>query len=392
MTRCRRWLPRRPSPPGPRAALAILVAAVACSGPAEQGGPAPAERIELRPDLVLGVVEGPEEESFGRITGLLGGEDGRIYVLDGQAEAVRVFGPHGALLFSFGRSGEGPGELSAPCCLGWGPDGLLWVREGGNVRFSAFRIGPSSAEFVRSIHAAHLAANLWAETTFSRAGSLIDLDARSAGTPPRTQRVRMFLAGSGMDSVETIDTPPPEALGQIAVDRELPGGGSARLFFYPPFGPRYLQANGPGGVWAEAVSAEYAVTIHDGADTVGIRRPTEPGPELSPEEREEAEGRLASDVRRSGRSSLPLKVPDRKPPLRGLYFDATGRLWVELNAPEGAPHRAHLYDSTGEPVAEATWPGDLELGFPAWAGNGMWCLALATDSLGVQRVVRLTGR
>jgi hypothetical protein len=69
-------------------------------------------RWTVEKDLSIGVVDEPPEYQFGRIVDVDAGSEERIYVLDAQAAEVRVFGPEGAHLFSFGGAGEGPGELS----------------------------------------------------------------------------------------------------------------------------------------------------------------------------------------------------------------------------------------------------------------------------------------
>ncbi|MCJ7629056.1 MAG: hypothetical protein MUO50_11805, partial [Longimicrobiales bacterium] len=82
------------------------------------------------------------------------------------------------------------------------------------------------------------------------------------------------------------------------------------------------------------------------------------------------------------------EVPSKKPPLAGLYFDVTGRLWVELSVEEGQDRRADLYDSRGDLVERRVWPSRVSLRFPAWLGSET-VLGITTDSLGVQRVARV---
>jgi hypothetical protein len=58
---------------------------------------------------------------------------------------------------------------------------------------------------------------------------------------------------------------------------------------------------------------------------------------------------------RSGiRNEQPLvsgkELPSSKPVLRGLFFDTSGRLWVELNVADGENRHAHVYDQTGQRV------------------------------------------
>lgn len=81
-------------------------------------------------------VEGPE--LFGRVAALEVDPQGRIYMLDSQAREVRVFGPEGEHVRSFGRKGGGPGEFESPASLDWDPQGRLWVVDQRNARFSVF--------------------------------------------------------------------------------------------------------------------------------------------------------------------------------------------------------------------------------------------------------------
>jgi hypothetical protein len=63
-------------------------------------------------ELRIGTAEGEAMYQFGQIVGLDVAGDGRIYVMDQQAQQVRVFGPDGRFVRAMGRAGSGPGELS----------------------------------------------------------------------------------------------------------------------------------------------------------------------------------------------------------------------------------------------------------------------------------------
>lgn len=89
------------------------------------------EGWRLEEDLRIGVDAGPTELQFGNILGLDADPSGRIYVLDGQAREVRVFGSDGSLVTTFGRGGGGPGEFSQ--MLGQQMPPLLFVMEEGSV-------------------------------------------------------------------------------------------------------------------------------------------------------------------------------------------------------------------------------------------------------------------
>src|SRR5688572_9604974 len=63
-------------------------------------------------DLTIGGGDNAAREyTFGRITGVTVGPDGRIYVADGLDQQIRAYGSDGKYLFSIGAKGAGPGEF-----------------------------------------------------------------------------------------------------------------------------------------------------------------------------------------------------------------------------------------------------------------------------------------
>ena len=63
----------------------------------------------LVPEVSIGELDGPEEYLFGRIGSLAVDDDRNVYVLDEQAQHVRVFDSAGVYMRTLGRRGEGPG-------------------------------------------------------------------------------------------------------------------------------------------------------------------------------------------------------------------------------------------------------------------------------------------
>lgn len=81
------------------------------------------ERWSVREVLRIGAIEAEPAYMFGQIIGIGVTSDERIFVLDQQAQELRLFGPDGNHLGSFGGPGSGPGELSpqaAPVLIGRG--------------------------------------------------------------------------------------------------------------------------------------------------------------------------------------------------------------------------------------------------------------------------------
>lgn len=90
---------------------------------------------ELVPDLSVGQgMDGPEEYTFGSIASLAVDDDGNIYVLDGQAQDLRVFDAEGTYLTTLARRGRGPGELARAEAMALLPDRRVVVRDPENAR------------------------------------------------------------------------------------------------------------------------------------------------------------------------------------------------------------------------------------------------------------------
>ncbi len=90
---------------------ALAAALCACGGSTDEGGVA-AWSVAAVPDLSIGLVDGEAPYLFESIvsTGWL--PDGRIFVADAGASAIRVFDDAGRFVTEMGRAGEGPGEFS----------------------------------------------------------------------------------------------------------------------------------------------------------------------------------------------------------------------------------------------------------------------------------------
>ena len=93
----------------------------------------------IREDFRIGAADGPREILFGgNLASVSLGPHGQIFVLDFQAEEIRVFDGKGAFVRNIGRPGQGPGELARPMALGWDSAERLWVPNAFNGRHTVF--------------------------------------------------------------------------------------------------------------------------------------------------------------------------------------------------------------------------------------------------------------
>lgn len=342
-------------------------------------------------DLVLGVLDGPSELVFGRISGVARDSAGRLFVADGQAANIRVFAREGDFTFTIGRRGSGPGEFLDPCCLTFDAAGHLWVRDNGNARYQEVLVQGDGARATSTLRFSHGDANRWAPVTFDQEGRLVDIGYR-AGTSGNASLGRMHLDSAGsVAEITEIPQPSAEDIGQYSVTRST-SFGRVKSYVYQPFGPAHLVAHGPGGQWADALSSEYSIRwrLPDGTERV-LEQAGEVGPELTLEERDRAAEAIERDIERLelSRAELPYRIPDRKPPLRGLTFDRLGRLWVERSTTGNATERrADVYSPDGTLVERRAWPAHVSLNAFSWIEDDV-ALGSSRDSLGVGRVVRL---
>jgi hypothetical protein len=386
-----------PSPFGAlhRAPLAVvLVLLLACPG-RDQGADDIDERALRRGEveLSIGELDGADEYTFARISGIAVDGAGRMFVADNEAHTVRIFSPDGKFIRAIGRSGQGPGEFVEPCCIALRGD-TLWVRDGGNARYDVFVVGDTSAVPLTSIRMAHHDVNRWAPVTFDGSGNVIDVGVdpegrTEPGAPALLARFHLDRTGRVVTK-DTVPAPPADSTPVFKATSKTPTGMMTR-FIYAPYPPLALRAYSPTGEQARAVSSRYSIAWL-GADGRVLRTITgtaEP-PALSASEVARAESALVRDMKwiEKGDSDSPFKVPSHKQPLREMYFDLDGRLWVELSVPQGADRRAHVYDRDGRHAYTVEWPPNVNLS-RFGAIHGATAYGVLIDSLDVERVARL---
>jgi DNA-binding beta-propeller fold protein YncE len=66
------------------------------------------------------------------------GKNGKVYVLDGVNNQVKVFSSKGSSLFSFGGAGKGNGKFNFPLGIGMDEEDRVYVADSGNHRVQIF--------------------------------------------------------------------------------------------------------------------------------------------------------------------------------------------------------------------------------------------------------------
>ena len=373
----------------PTVAAALLLAATACSEGAESDVVLPeVPTFEGTIDLEIGDVDGDDPYLFSYILDVVADERGRIIVADRNSAEIRVFGPEGDFAFHFGGPGEGPGEFGDLCCMGFAPGGELWVRE--SARYSAFVLGSDGAEHQRVLRTPHPGyIGFWGGQPFAfdMGGDLVSVGPVSGyGDVSLDARLRVLPDGA-VDTVLMADEE-RQTVSQETVPFSRAGIGGF-TYLHQPFGPQWIHAHANGGTWADAVTSDYAISLHRPDGTVAlIEGPALEGPPLSESDRDWAQSRMDRDLDRAGIRSHPFEIPDRKPPLADMFFDSAGRLWVVKTLAAGESVRnADVWDGTTL-VAHYRWPSRIRDLPTPWATESA-LYGVTADTLGVHRAARV---
>lgn len=340
----------------------------------------------LEEELRIGSVDEPGPTSFGQLKGITVAPDGRIALLDAQAQEIRVFGPTGEHLATYGGKGGGPGELEAAWGLMQSPDGKLWVPDHRNARMSVFDL---SSGFLNS----------YPLQVFSRAfvwrGAMAE-DGRifkpsTTLDSPRSNMLRVYSPEMVLlDSIPLPDPPetdpkdPPGAFYWEAAD------GRSTGYLSVPFYARAERLLDPRGViWStEPGDASYRIQRWaPGADTTLILETPRSPVAVTQAERDSVIGALREELRKRGAANQDWsKIPQVKPAVTSMFLADEGRLWVQTSSSD-TMRSYDVYERDGRYAGTvATSLKILPWFSPVVRGNQFW--AVITDELDVPYVIR----
>jgi hypothetical protein len=350
--------------------LAFLL--ICASGVRAVGAQAAWKLVE---DLRVGGDDGPY--LFSDIRGVVAGPSGNIFVLDFTAQEIRMFDAKGVFVKTVARRGQGPGELRNANGMLLAKDGLIWVSDPNQRRWSAF--SAANGNFVRQIRLPILSYGYVWEVGLDRRGRIVDRITVEApgrrgpdGEPVREARLRLVdVSERPQRSADSTAIGPPAdtvaipTCNQRVAPREYSfigrdTSGRAMGYMSVPYLPRSLFVFGlDGTLWCTG-GDEYVV-LHraiGGGDTLHSVRANFPPVAVSARERSEAIESANRFLARYARKDLDVSlVPQTKPAITDLDLDREGRVWVRRSAPEGsAPLTWEVYDAAGRRVATASSP------------------------------------
>lgn len=264
--------------------------------------------VQLKEDLVIGVLDGPAELMFGDVSRLAEDLHGGIYVLDAHGPEIRHFDRTGQFIGTVGRSGEGPGEYGR-LSLGMVVDsaGVLHMHDWGNGRIVRF------TEEGRALDSWTLDSPF---LTTGR-GTWVYTDASSRLLI--TTRVNAESALVVLQDARVVDTLTVPQLQEKFQER----GGPYLIESYWTWHPE--------GYFVVGVNDEYSFEVRRPDGVLRIRRDVESLP-VHPEEADAWQRHFEwMEQHPSYRPPEGVWMPSTMPPFRDIEVAKDGRIWVQRN-------------------------------------------------------------
>lgn len=335
------------------------------------------EAWRLEEELRIGSATEEGPALFGQVADVLVDPLGRIYVLESQSNEIRVFDGSGRHVRTFAREGQGPGELNQPSAMAWDGEGMLWVVDPRNARFSAF----DTAGEYREERTKKTPGQIYPwPGRIGEDGDVIDVAFARVDDEFRRTLIRYDSLNQPVDTF----FPPAYDAPQFEIRTE-----TAFMASSVPFAERLVWRLHPDGtLWFSITDAYrlYEQTL-DGDTLRIVEKPFEPLP-VGSEELDEAIERLDWFTEQGGRLDRS-RIPDRKPALEGFFFDDRDNVWVRPVTEEALEDRVFdVFDPEGRWLGRVESPVALSSS-PAPRFHGDVVYGVTRDELDVPYVVRL---
>ena len=332
-------------------------------------------------DLRIGEAMSEGPDLFGAILSFDVDAWGRIFVLDNQAQEVRIFDSGGAFVRTVGRRGEGPGEFTQAGSVDLSRNGEIWVMGMGQGRVSIF---DTTGTYLRG------------ERT--NAGGMILRPYRGGFDPMGRYNVVIRSAGmrgmarfdQSFTPIDTISLPenPEEGESFTMVGDD----GRSRMSAAVPFqGFMAWRFSPTGTVWTLLTGRYELSEMTTGGEVLRtVTKDHEPIP-VTNEEREEAIENLEWFTSQGGQIDRS-KFPNTKPATASFLIDDERNLWVERQvvfADEDDEGRLFdLFDAEGRYLGMLRLPFSLRRSIPEPIVRNGVLYGVTSDEIGVLYVVR----
>lgn len=317
--------------------------------------------VSSEPVAKIGSVDGPEWALLDRVAGVAQLNDGRIALLNGGTDELRLHAPGGEFLEAIGGSGEGPGEFLAPWHLQMLGDSvqvfdlllsrLTVIDPGGQVARMETLTWPDARGGVLYLgalsdgsHLGYFGVNLMYTGEISTTGLYRETSTMVRYTPDAA-------------SVETVGSFPGMEVFVVV-------GGDTPRQMTPPFGNRRLNVLHEDrltmGFTERFELVQYAP---DGQLVRVLQKEVEPEP-VTAEDRDTYVERYLAEVSSEARRAITF--PQTHPAFASLEADELGNLWVEQYrrpVTDGGPSVWSIFDDEGRWLTELRSPEGLDVRF-----------------------------
>lgn len=309
--------------------------------------------LEIEMDLAIGN-EDDDQFSFFRANDLEIDSDGNIFVLDAGNGRIQKFAPDGDYLQTFGKKGQGPGELNSPFAFAFDTQGNLYVGDGQKIH-----VFDSLGKFQRSITLVERIMNFY-----------VDGDGYFVATGIKTTE-------EGTRQIVALFDPEGSLVRNLRefsdIQRVTKSGQGAVMSFkaYHQYSNTLGHSAASDGGMIYGYPSEYKVYKADGkGNPVEYFTKDDPPEEISRQEKDSIIEGIGNAFSQRG-YDLPKDVleetcqfPPHKPFFRGITVDDEGRIYVALSdsvLQRDAPVEIDIFSPSGIYLYKTSLPFSPDL-------------------------------
>ncbi|MCX6563395.1 MAG: 6-bladed beta-propeller [Candidatus Aminicenantes bacterium] len=285
------------------------------------------DTFSLEEDLAIG---GQENSGFllSEITSACQSPDGTIFILDGKEKDIKVFGPDGKFLRTFGKAGEGPGEFRLPRSIHYTNKNEVLVFDSIR-RLSFFK---PNGDHIRDVSAAVL--DLMDAHPDSKGNYFAYLIVRDAANP----RYELRKLNGELKTEFVLDSSP--------LPNTIRDG-------FNPFFPILRWSTLPGDRAVSGYAVKYELKIYDSKGQI-VRKIWMDSDQISISQKDIEE--RTADVPASILKNM--KIPKQFPYFRFLVTDDEDRIYVLTwkHSPDGKRFTYDIFDAEGRYIVRAALP------------------------------------
>lgn len=298
-------------------------------------------KISIELECVIGESDDPDK-SFAEVSNFVVDDEGIIYALDFKDQKIKVFDEAGKFVRSFGKKGQGPGELDMPAAIHLTPDNELIVEDATQRKLVYFTL---EGTFIKQI-------------SFADRMALVNLlmgpQGNFMGRELKLEGQKMFFVIKKLD---------PElkslfSLDQIEFNFPVPGSGSKinlmdmlSLYQFDSSGNIYYSRN---------IDYEIKVYAPDGKHVKSIQKEYEPQ-KITEEDIEE----ILDKIPNVGGFNVKemFTFPKTFPPIQFFTLDEDGRIFVRTweKGKEKGEYVFDVFDPEGRYISRFSSNMDVRL-------------------------------